>query len=103
MAKTKEDVENGIKMISAIFEVLKYRKQNPYLDNEIVLGHIMNFIQTKKKEKTKLLMITAASKALSIAERNPRFDDKTIIRQVMADFPSMFEVVEETINTKTKR
>ena len=100
MANTKEDVDDGIKMISAIAETLRFRKQNQDLDNEKILGHIMNFIQTKKSEKTKLLMITAASKALSIAERSPRLDDKSIIRQVMADFPSMFNIVEETINMK---
>ena len=100
MANQKEDINDGIIMISAVHEVLRYRKEHPELDNEKVLGRVMNLVQTKKGEKTKLLMITAASKALSVAERNPRMDDKSIIRQVMAEFPSMFNIVGETINTK---
>lgn len=100
MAKTKEEIEDGIKMLSAISEALRFRKDSSYIDTERIMNNLMDFIRVKKSEKTKLLMIAAASKALSIVERNPHLDDRMIIKMVMVDFPSMFEIVEETINIK---
>ena len=96
----KSDLDNEVKMISAVSRALELRKVEN--DNEKIINQISNFSSQEKSEETKLRMIAAASKALDIAERNPRLKDKEIIKQVSRELSSISQEINKHKIEKSK-
>lgn len=88
-------MEEGVKMVSAITEVLSYRKQNPMAKEEDILHHIFKFARIEKDKKTKMGMLAAASKTVQIFEKNPRLTEKEVIREVMKELPGILLTINE--------
>jgi len=65
MANLKEER----KLMNAISEALKYRKNHPNADNSEVTKSVLKLIQAERAEKTKLRIVASVSKILDIAEK----------------------------------
>jgi len=88
-------VDIKVNMMTAVTEVLNFRKNNPNADHEKIMQHISNIAKNTRNHQAKLGMIASASKALSIIEKNPRLTDKEVIKQVMEEIPNILQKIRE--------
>jgi len=88
-------VDKQVHMMSAVTEVLKFRKGNPKVDNEKMMQHISNMAKNIRNQQTKIGMVAAASKALSIIEIEPNLTDKEVMKKVMNELPNILDNMKE--------
>jgi len=92
MEEINEEIK--VKMLSAVTEALKLKKQDKFADSEQILKTITRFAEKEKSKKTQLAMIAAASKTLSISERMHFISEKEVIRKVMPELSKILEKVD---------
>jgi hypothetical protein len=88
----QKNLDDKIKMISAVSRALELRKLNS--DNEKILGEISSFASSEKNPEVKLGMIAAASKALEIADQDSRLKEKDVIKKVMASLSTIKRTID---------
>jgi hypothetical protein len=88
-------IDIKVKMVSAVTEVLKFKKENPRANYEQSLQHISNIVKKEKNQYIKLGMVSSASKALSILEREPRLKDKDVMRKIVDELPKILEKIDK--------
>jgi hypothetical protein len=91
----EKETEQGIEMISAASEALKFRKENPSAEINQIMHQVSKLAKEQRNSKTKIAMISAASKALELAERNPKFTERKVISELMKHLPELIKTIEQ--------
>lgn len=78
-------------MITAVSNVLSYRKLHPSASSEEILRYVSKFISNEKESETKISILAAAAKATSIIERKPMSSDREVIKIVMDELHKIIE------------
>ena len=90
-------MDEKIKMLSAVSEVVSFRKKNLLATDEEILQHISKHIRKEKVRgrDTKLLMIAAASRTFEISKKNPKLNDKELWKLFVKEMPLIVKNIQK--------
>ena len=78
-------MQNGIRIITAVSEALRFRKQKHITSQKEIFEHIDYFVRNESNRNIKLGIIAGTAQALDFLDKHPELGDRAAIQHVMSN------------------
>jgi hypothetical protein len=90
-------MKKGEELVAAVTESFRYKKKNPFAQEEEILQHILNFAysESENDSQMKMGMISAASKTIRFVDRHPRYNEGEVIKEMIKEIPGIIFTISQ--------
>ncbi|MFA5953090.1 MAG: hypothetical protein WC812_00700 [Candidatus Pacearchaeota archaeon] len=88
-------MKERVAIISAVSELLNYRKNYPKALKQELIRSVSKVISRERKQDVKVGMVAATSRAADLIEENKGISDREVLKIIMQEMPKFISVMEE--------